>query len=83
MTKNDLMAVLLRKINAGAQKDLTYIFEVLDHDYDEIISRQLFPVMDINGNHFDFWLGCFCGTVSKVADKSVLTDLALNPTHLL
>jgi len=83
MTKNDLMAVLLRKINGNAQKDLTYIFEVLDHDYDEIISRQLFPVMDICGNHFEFWSECFCGMVSKVAERAVLTDLATNPIHLL
>lgn len=83
MTENDLMAVLLRKINGNAQKDLTYIFEVLDHDYDEIISRQLFPVMDICGDHFDFWSGCFSGTVSKVAGRAVLTDLATNPIHLL
>lgn len=83
MTENDLKAVLLRKINGNAQKDLTHIFEVLDHDYDEIISRQLFPVMDICGDHFDFWLGCFCGTVSKVADRPVLIDLATNPIHLL
>ena len=83
MTENDLVAVLLRKINGDAQKDLTHIFEVLDHDYDEIISRQLFPVMDIHGDHLDFWYGCFCGTVSKVAGKTVLTDLATNPTHLI
>lgn len=83
MTENDLVAVLLRKINGDAQKDLTHIFEVLDHDYNEIISRQLFPVMDTHGDHLDFWYGCFCGTVSKVADKPVLTDLATNPIHLI
>lgn len=83
MTENDLVAVLLRKINGNAQEDLTHIFGVLDHDYDEIISRQLFPVMDICGDHFDFWSGFFCGTVSRVAGRAVLTDLATIPTHLL
>lgn len=83
MTENDLVAVLLRKINGNAQKDLAHIFEVLDHDYDEIISCQLFPVMDTCGDHFDFWSGCFSGTVSKVAGRPVLIDLATNPIHLL
>lgn len=83
MTKNDLKSVLLRAIDDKTQKDLATIFEVLEHDYDEIISRMLFPVMDIGDDHFDFWLGCFCGTVSKVADRPVLIDLATNPIHLL
>ena len=83
MTRNDLVAVLLRKIDTNAQAGLKHIFEVLEQDYDDIIARQLFPVVDCYGDHFDFWDGCFCGSVSKVAGKPVLTDLALNPTHLL
>ena len=83
MTKNDLQSVILRKINNDAQSSLTYIFNVLNHDYNEIVSHRLFSVIDYYGDHFDFWHGCFCGTVSKVADKPVLVDLALNHTHLL
>lgn len=83
MTKNDLKSVLLRTIDDKAQKDLTTIFEVLEHDYDEIISRMLFPVIDTGDDHFDFWSGCFSGTVSKVAGRAVLIDLATNPIHLL
>lgn len=83
MTKNDLKSVLLRTIDDKAQKDLTAIFEVLEHDYDEIVSRMLFPAIDIGDDHFDFWSGVFCGTVSKVAGKAVLIDLATNPIHLL
>lgn len=83
MTKNDLQSVILRKINNDAQSSLAYIFDALNYDYDEIVLRQLFSVIDYYGDHFDFWHGCFCGTVSKVAGKPVLIDLALNPTHLL
>ena len=83
MPRNDLQAVILRKINVHAQKDLEHIFEVLRHDYDDIISRQLFPVIDAHGEHFDFWDGFMCGSVSKVAGKAILTDLMLSEIHLL
>lgn len=83
MPRNDLENIILRKINTNAQKDLQHVFGVLEQDYDDIISQGLFPVIDSHDEHFDFWDGCLCGSVSKVAGKAILTDLALNPTHLL
>lgn len=83
MQENNFMAVLLRKINYNTEKDLKEIFDVLEHDYDEIISNHLFSVINIiDCNNFDFLHGFFCGTISKVADKPVLTDLTLNSRHL-